>query len=371
MSATVKTNGELASIGNGDSRLPTNGAPPRRRRLPIPVIVLLVVMVIAAIVATIVYITGRGFESTDDAYIEGHVIAISPQVSALVKAVKITDNMEVTKGQVMVQLDPADFQVALDQATASQAAMEGKLAQAKAEITSAQAYRDEASHEVDVAKANAENALSDYNRYKELAARTAGAVSKQQLDAADAANRGNQAQVAQAQAKLAASQADIATQQATAIAAEGDVKKAIADVHKAQVNLSYCTIAAPEDGRVTKKDVEPGSYVEAGEQLFAIVPTSVWVTANFKETQLDQMRVGQPVEIDVDAFPELKLHGKIDSIQSGTGSRFSVLPAENATGNFVKVVQRVPIKVDLDTPNNDANHLLSPGMSVEATVNER
>jgi membrane fusion protein (multidrug efflux system) len=370
MSTTVKTNGDLTAVPHTESRLPpTNGQKPRRR-LPLPIIVLLCVIVIAAIVASVVYIAGRGFESTDDAFIEGHVVSISPQIAALVKAVHVDDNMPVTKGQVLVELDPADYQVALDQATASQAAMEGKLAQAKAEIDSAMAYRDEANHEVDVAKANAANALSDFNRYKELA-KTEGAVSKQQLDSADAANRSNQAQVAQAQAKLAASEADIKTKQATAIAAEGDVKKALADVHKAQVNLGYCTIIAPEDGRITRKNVEPGSYIQAGEQLFAIVPGTVWVTANYKETQLDQMRVGQPVEVSVDAFPELKLRGKVDSIQSGTGSRFSVIPAENATGNFVKVVQRVPVKIVLDGNNTDVNHLLSPGMSVEATVNER
>ncbi len=369
-STAVKTNGEISPVTNGEGRLAPS--PVRnRRRVPLPLIVLFLVMLVAGVIAAIVYVAGHGYESTDDSFIEGHVVTISPQVSGLVKAVKVNDNVLVTKGQVMIELDPADFQVALDQATASQAAMQGKLLQARAEIVSAGAYRDEAKHEVDVATANAENAKADDDRFKQLAARTPGAVSKQQLDSAEAANRSNQAQVAQARAKLAAAEADIDTKKATAVAAEGDVQKAAADVHKAAVNLGYCTIVAPQAGRVTRKSVEPGSYIQAGEQLFAIVPSDVWVTANFKETQLDRMRVGQPVELAVDAFPELKFRGRVDSIQSGTGSRFSVLPAENATGNFVKVVQRVPVKIDLDGAAGDSDHVLAPGMSVETTVDVR
>jgi membrane fusion protein (multidrug efflux system) len=257
--------------------------------------------------------------------------------------------------------------VALDQARATQAAMAGKLQQAKSEIDSAKASVDEARAEVDVAQANSENADADYKRFMNLSTSNAGAVSRQQMDSASAAKRSNDAQVEQAKAKLIAAQVEVETKQATELAADGDLQKAIADVHKAEVNLSYCTIRAPSDGKITRKSVEPGSYVQTGEQLLALVPDQVWVVANYKETQLEKMKPGQPVSITVDAYPGEELHGHLDSIQSGTGSRFSMLPAENATGNFVKVVQRIPVKILIDNPDRP----LSPGMSVVVEVDVR
>jgi membrane fusion protein (multidrug efflux system) len=191
------------------------------------------------------------------------------------------------------------------------------------------------------------------------------------MDSAVAAQQSNNAQVKMAEAKLSAAEAEIATKSATSLAAEGDVKKAAADAHKAEVNLSYCTIVAPDSGKITRKSVEPGTYVQTGEQLFAIVPNDVWVVANFKETQLAHMRLGQPVTVKVDAYPDADLHGHVDSIQSGTGSRFSMLPAENATGNYVKVVQRVPVKILLDSANTDQDRMLTPGMSVVPEVDIR
>jgi membrane fusion protein (multidrug efflux system) len=337
---------------------------PVKRKGKRALLVLGCVVVIGAIVATIYAVHASHFESTDDAYVEGQVVTISPQVSALVKTVAVDDNTQVEKGQLLIQLDPTDYEVALEQAKATQAAMEGKLQQAKSEIDSARASRDEAQAEVEVAKANAANAAADYKRFTDLSARTPGAVSRQQMDSAVDAEQSNIAQVKQMAAKSVAADAEIATKQATSIAADGDLKKAIADVHKAEVNLGYCTIVAPESGKITRKNVEPGTYVQTGEQLFAIVPSKVWVIANFKETQLDRMRLGQSVSIKVDAYPDMDLHGRVDSIQSGTGSRFSMLPAENATGNYVKVVQRVPVKIVLDGTNTDKDHQLTPGMSV-------
>jgi membrane fusion protein (multidrug efflux system) len=338
----------------------------KNRRKPL-LFILLAVVIIGAGIATFLSIHVSHFQETDDAYIEGHVITMSPQVSALVKTVMIQDNQVVHKGDVLVQLDPADYQVALDQAKANQAAMDGKLQQARSEIEEARANVDQYKAAVDVAQANFENAASDFKRFSDLAGQNAGAVSKQQMDSANAAERSNNATVKQAQASLASAEAQIATKQATAIAAEGDLKKAIADVHKAEVNLGYCTITAPSDGKITRKSVEEGSYVQTGEQLFALVPAQVWVVANFKETQLEKMKVGQPVSISVDAYPGEDLHGHVDSIQSGTGARFSMLPAENATGNFVKVVQRIPVKILVD----NAGLALSPGMSVVAEVDVR
>jgi membrane fusion protein (multidrug efflux system) len=362
-SPAVVTNG---SNGNHPADRTAAQATRRGRRKPL-LIVLACVVVAGVVIATLFAIHAARFVETDDAYIEGHVVTLSPQVSALVKSVLVLDNQFVHKGDPIVQLDPTDYQLALDQANANAAAMEGKLAQANSDVTEAQAEVQEADANLAVANANAENSAADYKRFTDLRTANPGAVSKQALDAANAAQLSNDATVKQAQAKLAAAKAQIATKQATVLAALGDLKKAQADVHKAQVNLGYCTIVAPCDGQITRKAVEAGSYVQTGEQLLALVPTDVWVVANYKETQLEKMKPGQPVSITVDTYPGEEFTGKVQSIQAGTGARFSMLPAENATGNFVKVVQRVPVKILLD----DHRQALSPGMSVVTSVDVR
>jgi membrane fusion protein (multidrug efflux system) len=349
------------------TRLPEPPKRPRKRWMVLGV--LGVLLVAGAIVGTLYFLHARQFESTDDATVEGRIIPISPQIAARVKAVRVADNALVHKGDVLVELDTIDYQVALEQARASESAAQGRLTQAQAQVDSVRASRDEAKAEVAVAEANAQMAQSDHDRYVDAANRNAGAISKQQLDNATATWRSTDAQVQQARAKLAAAEAQIATAQAGVEGAKGDLAKASADVHKAVVNFSYCTITAPEEGRITRKNVEPGSYVQAGQNLFAIVPPEFWVVANFKETQLDRMRPGQPVKIQIDAYPERQFTGHVDSIQSGTGSRFSVLPAENATGNYVKVVQRVPVKIVLDPgQTDDATHPLAAGMSAVPEV---
>jgi membrane fusion protein (multidrug efflux system) len=234
-------------------------------------------------------------------------------------------------------------------------------------VVASQASQLEAQAELSMTEANAVSVNADYQRYQKLSGGTPGAVSKQQMDSIEASQQTATAQIAQAKAKIAQSQADFETAQANVVAAQGNLAKAQADIRKAEVNLSYCTIVAPEDGRVTRKNVEPGSYVEAGQSLLALVPPDVWVVANFKETELTRMRVGQPVSIEVDAYPGQEFTGKVQSIQSGTGSRFSMLPTENATGNFVHVVQRVPVKIIFDS-QSDSDHPLVPGMSVEPQV---
>jgi membrane fusion protein (multidrug efflux system) len=345
-------------------------APPvaAKKKKPVLLFVFLALIVVASSVGIYEFIYFSHYVTTDDAFIEGHVVSISPQVPAKIKSVLIDDNMFVHKGQLMVELDPTDYLIAVNQAKATENAMAGKSKEADAEIQSAMASLDEADAEVAVATANLTNSKADLDRYTELQKRDPGAVSKQQFDAATAAQASNAAQVRQAEAKKKQYEADVETKKATAEAAKGDLLKATADVNKAETNLSYCNIVAPEDGRVTRKNVEPGSYTQAGEQLFAIVPSNVWVVANFKETQLSRMKIGDDVEVEVDAYPGMKLHGHVDTFQYGTGSRFSVLPAENATGNFVKVVQRLPTKIVLDNVPNDPNRPLALGMSVEPEV---
>jgi membrane fusion protein (multidrug efflux system) len=321
------------------------------------------------VAGTLWWLQARNFEETDDAFIDGHVIPISPQVPAQVAEVKVQDNQFVTKGQVLVKLDPTDYQAALEQAQGAEASARGRLAEANTGVATAQSAVDEAKAELDVAQVGLDNADRDLQRYQGLDER---AKSQQQLDNATYAQKTAAAQVAQANARRATAQARVAAAQASVQAAQGDYQKAQADTKRAQINLDYCTIAASSDGWVTTKNVEAGMYVTPASQLLAIVPKDVWVIANFKETQLDLMREHQPVTIHVDAYPDHDFHGTVDSIQAGTGSRFSVIPSENATGNFVKVVQRVPVKILFDgETNQDADHILAPGMSVEPSVRVR
>ncbi len=331
--------------------------------------IFLAIVAALAVAGGVYYLYARQFEDTDDAFIDGHVVPINPQVPALVAAIHIDDNSQVHKGQLMVDLDPADYKVALLQAQGSEAASRGKLEQAKSGVPSAESAVNESQAEVDSAQVNFDNVDRDYQRYLHL---DPGAKSPQQQDNAHAAQKRAKADLEQAQAKLVTAQSQVKTAAANVTAAEGDLQKAQADTARAETNLGYCQITAPCDGRVTVKSVDPGMYVTTASQLCQIVPADVWVTANFKETQLDHMRAGQPVSISVDAYPDRDFRGTIQSIQSGTGSRFSVIPAENATGNFVKVVQRVPVKITFDGDvNDDPAHLLSPGMSVEPKVRIR
>ncbi len=332
-------------------------------------VVFLLVLAALAVAGGIYYAYSRQFEDTDDAFVDGHVVPINPQVPALVAAVHIDDNSQVKRGDLLVELDPTDYQVAVAQMQGAEAAAAGKLEQAKSGVPSAQSAVIEARAEVDAAQVNFDNADRDLRRYQGLNER---AKSQQQLDNATAAQKRANADLEQAKAKLVTAQSQVATADADVTAAGGDLRKAQADTQRARVNLGYCRITAPTDGRVTSKAVDPGMYVTTASQLFQLVPTDVWVTANFKETQLDHMRPGQPVSISVDAYPDRDFQGTVQSIQSGTGSRFSVIPAENATGNFVKVVQRVPVKITFDgNANNDPARLLSPGMSVEPKVRVR
>ncbi len=334
-------------------------------RKPIFIVALIVVLLLS-VAGIFLWLHGRNFEETDDAFIDGHVIPITPQVAAIVSAVHISDNQLVHKGDLLLELDPTDFQVALEQSQGAEAAARGRLQQANAGIETARSAIVEAQAELDSNQVTFDNADRDLRRYLQLDDR---AKSQQAQDNATAAQKTAQAQVEQSKAKLQSAQSQVISAQANVAAAEGDLKKAVADTRKAQVNLGYCKIYAPVDGRITTKNVDVGMYVTSANPMFQLVPSDVWVTANFKETQLDRMQPGQPVSLSIDAYPDKEFHGKVDSIQMGTGSRFSVIPAENATGNFVKVVQRVPVKIIFDSdPNGDPNHVLAPGMSVEPSV---
>lgn len=361
-------------VRNANGSNGANAAPrkPRRRR-GILLILLAFFLIVGGTVAVLYALHARHFESTDDAFVDGPIVPISPQVAGQVSKVYVSDNAEVHAGDRLVDLDTTLYDVALEQAKAAREAAEGRLKQAQSQIESVHANQAEARAELAVAQANASSAHSDLSRYQELSTKTPQAVSRQQVDTAVSSQQAADAQVAQAKAKVTAADAQLATAQAAIEAAKGDVNRADADIRKATTDRDYCYIKAPQAGRITRKNVEAGAYVQVGQPLFALVSHDVWVTANFKETQLDQMRPGQPVTIGIDAYPDKRFTGKIDSVQAGTGARFSMLPVENATGNFVKVVQRVPVKIVFDDPNemNDVHTLLAPGMSATPEVKVR
>jgi membrane fusion protein (multidrug efflux system) len=282
--------------------------------------------------------------SSDNAQVDGHVIPIEPKVGGFVAEVRVDDNAQVKAGDLLVALDDRDYQARLQQADAD-------LAVALATVSSKQRV-GQAEATVNQAEANAQRAHSDLDRIRPLAAQ--GIVSPQQLDAAEANVRALDASLAAAQAALAGADARVAAARAAR--------------DQAALQLSYARVMAPASGVVSKRSVEVGQLVQAGQPLMSVVPLdAIWVTANLKETETANIAVGDPVDITVDAYPGKHFRGHVEGLSPATGAKFSLLPPDNATGNFTKVVQRVPVKVVLDQPNDPA-HPLRPGMSVVATI---
>ena len=408
--ATVTADGNAATRSDAPP-----AAPPRRRHRRVVLLAVGIVAALALLTYGVRYVLyARAHESTDNAFIDGHIVAVSPKVSSYVARVYVDDNSHVNAGDLLVELDPRDFKARLEQARANlraavqqhRAALmntrvvhrtagasvqqaEAAVLTAERQVDGARSRLEQARAQVAAAQAEATRAAADVQRYEN--GLKYGAVSRQERDNAvattdkaaadlDAARRAEQAaadmlrqreaELAQDRARLASAQAapDQITQaeaQADQLAAE--IVQSEASVHQAELDLSYTNLYAPETGRVTRKSVEPGAYVQVGQTLFSIVPDRVWVVANFKETQLRHMRPGQPATVRVDAYPDRIFHGHVDSIQAGSGARFSLLPPENATGNYVKVVQRVPVKIVFDA-GQDPEHRLRPGMSVGPTV---
>jgi membrane fusion protein (multidrug efflux system) len=276
----------------------------------------------------------------------------------------VTDNQLVAAGQALIEIDPRDYAARLDQARAQRATAESQRVQAEAQLLVQRANADQADANIRVAEADLINAEHDLARYRSADPR---AVSRQQLDSALAAERTDRARLDANRQAAEAARAQIEAAKAQIANAEAQIAQAKAQIAQAELQLSYTRLFAPVAGRIATRTVEVGNYVNPGDQLMAITEPNVWVTANYKETQLSHMRPGQPVDIEIDAYPSVTFHGRVDSIQSGTGSYFSALPAQNATGNYVKVVQRLPVKILIE--DDRANqYLLSLGMSVEPTV---
>ncbi len=324
----------------------------------------LVVVAVLVIGAIIYYFYAQQFESTDDAFIDGYLSRVSAQASGRVEKLLVVDNEQVHVGQILLQIDPRDYQARLDQAVASQAQARAAVLQAQSQTVLQQANIGQAQANLAVAQANLSQAQQDLRRYRSIDPR---AIAQQQVSNQSDQTKGSQARVDAARQSVDASKAQLEAAQAQVTAAQAQLGQADAQVEQARINLGYTSVYASQDGRVTQRTVDVGNYVSPGQALVAVVPAEVWVTANFKETQLNHMRVGQLVHVTVDAYPGAKLTGHINSIQRATGTVFSTLPAENATGNYVKVVQRVPVKITFDgTPWTE--YPLAPGMSVEPRV---
>jgi len=344
----------------------------RKRPGKKPLIILGVVVVVMVIVALVWWMMTRNQETTDDAFTEGDAVTIAPKVAGYVTELRVKDNQRVKKGDLLVLIDPRDATAQRDQAQAQLGLATAQLHQAQAQLALSKvqypSQRDEAQAQVLKAKADLANAEAAYRRQRGVDPR---ATTQQNIDSANAQLRSAQAQLASANAQLeVASQINlqIRQQETNVEAREQQVEQARAQLANANLNLSYTEVRAPFDGFVTKRNVQTGTLVQAGTALFSLVSPDIWVVANFKESQLERMRPGNKVTIGVDAYPDLELEGHIDSIQQGSGSRFSAFPSENATGNFVKIVQRVPVKIVIDK-GLDANQPPLPlGLSVEPKV---
>ncbi len=276
------------------------------------------------------------YKSTDDAFIEGHVITVAPRVSGPVLNLNIEDNQEVKKGDFLLEIDPEDYEAKLRETSA-------KLDEAKASLVNTE-------NQVTRSLSDLEFAQADYDRYSKMYAK--GIASKQDYDASS-----NKLTAAQSNSKSAQARYDEIT---------ASIKRLEAEVKQDELNLSYTKIYASADGRITNRTVEQGNYVQVAQPLFAIVPEKMWIVANFKETQLANMKPGQPVKIKIDTYGGKKFEGKVDSIQRSTGARASLFPPENAVGSYVKIVQRVPVKIVFTEDISKYN--IVPGMSVVPEV---
>jgi membrane fusion protein (multidrug efflux system) len=339
-----------------------------------PLIILALVVVIAIIAGVAYWLLTRNLESTDDAYTEGNAIAYAAKVSGYVIQLNIDDNTFVHAGDSLLKIDPRDYTTARDQAQANLSLARAQLSSAQVDLEIARvrfpASLQQAQAQLQQAQANQAQAEREYRRQHAVDPR---ATTQTNIDQATAQLQTTTAAVANAQAQVqvaALVQQNIQAAEDTVRQRQAQVAQAEANLAQSDVNLSYTDLIAPADGMITRRNVDNGTFVQAGQQVFYIVTPHVWVTANFKETQLADMRPGQHVSIDVDAYPNLHLQGHVDSIQQGSGARFSAFPAENATGNFVKIVRRVPVKIIIDS-GLDNQHGLPLGISVEPTVTVR
>jgi len=318
-----------------------------------------VIFVTAVAAGVIWWLNARQYESTDDAFIDARTVSISSQISGAIIDVPVTDNQLVDAGGVLARIDERDYRAAVNLASAQIDQAQATIANLDAQIEAQQARIEQAEKQVMEAQATLTLAHEEDARAQDLVKKGAGTQQRAQQTTSDL--RQKQATYDAAQANLVAAQRQITVLKTQREGAEGQLEQAKASADQAQANLARTTVNAPTAGRVTKITAAKGAYAQTGQSLMMFVPRDLWVTANYKESQLAHMRPGQPVEVRIDAYPDRSLRGHVDSIQAGSGAAFSLLPPENATGNFVKVVQRVPVKIVFDEA---PEVYLGPGMSV-------
>jgi membrane fusion protein, multidrug efflux system len=357
-----------AGVETGE-RQPVNPPPKQRnilRRHPF-VAAMIVLALIAAIAGGVVWwLNARNFESTDDAFIDARSVTISPQVIGPITKVAVTDNQLVDTGALLVQLGVGTYQAAVAQAEAQVAQANATVANIDAQVTAQKARIEQADKQVAQTEAALTFAQQENARFQDLLRRNAGTPQQAQQGASNL--RQAEANLGAAQANATVTKLQIPVLQTQRQSATAQISQAEATLAQANINLRRTSILAPEPGRATKISAALGATAQVGQILMIFVPERKWVTANFKETELTLMRPGQPVDIAIDAYPGRVFRGHVDSIEAGTGAAFSLLPPENATGNFVKVVQRVPVKITFDTV---PDVYIGPGMSVVPTVKVR
>jgi membrane fusion protein, multidrug efflux system len=375
-----KKEGKDGGKGEGDGKgEEEKGFHPSRKAIVIGALVFLTLVV----GGVLYWLHARQFVSTDDAYTTGHVHQISARISGTVVEVNVDDNQLVEAGAVLVRLDPRDYEVSLERAKAGLAQaqadvgnQQAKIDQAGSGISAADAQVEQARAQVSQARAQLEKAQLDYSRIAGLYQQDRKAVSKSDVDAATAAldsargaAEGAQANVLAAVAQAESSRSNKAAAIAQLKVAQANVGSAQAAEQDAELQLSYCSVISPVRGKVSKKTVETGQRLAPGQALMAIVPEDIWILANLKETQLPGVRPGERVAIHIDSIPNRKFFGTVDSIQEGSGATFSLLPPDNATGNFTKIVQRVPVKIVFDEESiRDFKDRIVPGISVEPRI---
>lgn len=336
-----------------------------KKRNPLVFIILAIVLLGAGYYAFQRYQAFKAHESTDDAQVEGDVYPILPRVSGPVLKVFVDDNQVVKKGDTLVTIDKSDYQQRVNAMQAALVAAQAQVVAARAQVGTAQASVRTAQTTIGMSEANRIKLQQDLARSTKL--RKDDIIPQSDYDAVQANLRATNAQRSTAQDQVTvARQQVIAVQQQIGVT-QAVVKQRQADLDNAKLQLSYTTLVAPGDGVVSRKSVQPGQVVSPGQQLLGLVSSKkTWIIANYKETQLENMKVGQPVKVEVDAYPHQEFNGHVESLSAATGARFALLPPDNASGNFVKVTQRVPVKIALD--QLDPQHPLRAGMSVVATV---
>ncbi len=344
-----------------------------RKKIIIGVVVVAAAIALTWAIKTFIY--SRAHETTDNAQVDGHIVPVLAKVGGYVTAVLVQDNDSVRNGQALVRIDDAEYRVKVAQADADLAAAQSAAGgrqftgQSQAAVATASGQRSALDAQIQAALANQQKANADLARMRDLVSKQI--VSAQQLDAAQAAAAAASADVEALQRQAAAAGGTVQNAQAGVRLAQARLEAAQASLENAKLQLSYTNVTAPETGTISKKQVEVGQLVQPGQTLMSIVAdTGTWVTANFKETQLNRMHVGQPVALEVDAYPGCEAEGKIQSLSGATGARFALLPPDNATGNFTKVVQRLPVRIAI-TKGCGATHPLRPGMSVVAHTDIR